>query len=189
MKCRRSLYWASLILSIGIGIPAKGLSQQSKSASKACPVDIEQLGVWLSDDLPSYSNRVIQRSQLSQSPLTYIVVAGKPEFAPLPLSNRQFDSSFGDRDLPQQIFLTTLERHYLQNRATNFQSYYWIFLTRTTEGWGLVQVVTQLISLNPNDPPLPPRDATDGIVGQAIRTWLRDCRAGSLLVQRHRSQP
>lgn len=186
---RRSPYLAGVMLGISCLLPLRSLSESIPSSPKACPADVEQLGTWLSDDLPGYSNRVIQRSRLSQTPLTYIVLAGKPEFDPIPLTNRQFDPVFGDRDLPVQIFLTTLERHYLQNRATNFQSYYWIFLTRTARGWGLVKVVAQLISLNPEDPPLPPRDTTDGIVGQAIRTWLRDCRVGGLLVQRGQAQP
>lgn len=26
-------------------------------------------------------------------------------------------------------------------------------------------------------PPTPPRDSSEGVIAQAIRTWLRDCQA------------
>ena len=29
-------------------------------------------------------------------------------------------------------------------------------------------------------PPTPPRETSEGIIGQAVRLWLRDCRAGAI---------
>ncbi len=31
-----------------------------------------------------------------------------------------------------------------------------------------------------NQPPTPPSETTDGIIGRGVQQWLRDCRAGTL---------
>jgi hypothetical protein len=31
-----------------------------------------------------------------------------------------------------------------------------------------------------NQPPSPPQDTSQGVIAQAIRLWLRDCRAGAI---------
>jgi hypothetical protein len=145
-------------------------------------------------DLPSYANRVLQRSQAQgskqilgqNSGQNFVIVAGKPEFNPLPLPNRQFTPALEnqDKESVRQVFFSTLEHQYGRDRRLNFQNFYWLFLTQTTEGWRVVALSTQLASLYPQDPPLPPIEATQGIMGQAIALWLRDCRTGSLIIQR-----
>ena len=134
-------------------------------------------------DLPSYANRVIQRSRRrhrSTNSISYIILAGKPEFQPLPLPNRQYSPVFPDTT--QQVFFTTLERQYSRDRAVDLQNFHWLFLTQTESGWRLAMLYSQLASLHPGDPPLPPQETSKGVIGQAISLWLRDCRAGSLRI-------
>jgi hypothetical protein len=149
-----------------------------------CPIEIETLTDHLLPDLPSYANRVIQRSRRVVDrelyiPL-YVIIAGRPEFDPLPLkiTPSQYKPQFPDTT--QQVFFTTLERQYTNTRAVKLQNYHWLFLTRTSEGWKLVTLYSQLASLHPTDPPLPPLETSNGSIGQGIRLWLRDCQAGAL---------
>ncbi len=133
------------------------------------------------DDLPSYANRVIQRARRRDRSLdlfSYVLLAGKPEFEPLPLTQNQYQPIL--KDAAKQVFFTTLERQYDDNKAVTMQHYHWLFLTQTTNGWRLAMVFSQLASLGKGDPPLPPQETSDGVVGQAVDLWLRDCRAGTL---------
>jgi hypothetical protein len=153
-----------------------GLSANSQEKDAACPQTLPKLTEKMLTDLPSYSNRVTQRSRLLReySNTSYIILAGQPEFKPLPLENLQYQPIFPNST--QQFFFTTLERHYLNNRAVTYESYYWVFLTQEGGKWRLVKVLTALAALNADDVPLPPQDATDGIIGQGIQLWLRDCQ-------------
>ena len=164
-----------------------------------CPDDPVLLTDWLLRDLPGYANRVILRSrdtrakasrmvplasQLQDRASLFVVLAGKPEFEPILLPNRQFTPALTEPESTQQIFFTTLEHQYASDRVSPLQNYYWLFLAKTQEGWRLVILLSQLASLRATDPPLPPQEVTNGIIGQATQLWLRDCRAGSLLIQR-----
>jgi hypothetical protein len=147
----------------------------------SCPANLETLTDRLLKDLPSYANRVIQRARKLDRPVylsTYVIVAGKPEFEPLSLNSRQYTPVLPDTS--QQVFFTTLERRYSQNKIIDAQNYHWLFLVQTQEGWRLVMVYTQFGSLSSNEPLTPPQETSDGVVGQAIRLWLRDCRAGEI---------
>jgi hypothetical protein len=147
----------------------------------ACPNDLETLTILLFNDLPSYANRVIQRSKrrnLSLDLATYVIVAGRPDFQPLALKNNQYRPALPDAS--QQVFFTTLERQYTDNQALDVENYHWLFLTQTSNGWRLVMLFTQFGSPASNHPPSPPQDNSQGIIGQAINLWLRDCRAGAI---------
>jgi hypothetical protein len=146
-----------------------------------CPSDLPTLTKQMLEDIPSYTNRVIQRSrplERTRYLSTYVIIAGKPEFEPLPLSNRQYEPT--QPDVSEQVFFTTLERRYSNNKAIETQNYHWLFLTKAKDGWRLVEVYTQLGSPDKNDPPVPPQENSNGAIGQAIRDWLRDCRAGAI---------
>ncbi|MGK7932341.1 MAG: hypothetical protein AB4041_13050 [Microcystaceae cyanobacterium] len=149
---------------------------QSQEKSPSCPDNLPELSEKLLTDLPSYTNRVIQRSQLTRYPFedTYIILASQGEFEPLPLKNLQYQPVFPNST--EQLFFTTLERHYLNQRVVTYQSYYWVFLERDNDKWYLVKVLSALASLNEDDVPLPPQDATQGAIGQGIQLWLRDCQ-------------
>ncbi|MDJ0511513.1 MAG: hypothetical protein QNJ64_20025 [Crocosphaera sp.] len=162
-----------------VNIPSE--IQASPKRGESCPSDLETLMTWMLEDLPSYSNRVSQRARRSDRTVdvyNYIVLAGKPEFTPLPLTNLQYQPVLPDET--KQVFFTTLERQYTKTEVILLQNYYWLFLTPSSDGWRSVLVFSQLADLQQDDLPLPPQDAINGAIGQGIKLWLTDCRAGSL---------
>jgi len=134
----------------GINLPAVSRPLSS------CPEDLNLLVDRLLSDLPSYANRVISRSQIDQKLSTpvFVIIAGRPEFAPLPLTASQYSGQIADDT--QQVFFTTLERQYSKNRSVSLQT------------------------LEPAQVPLPPLETSQGTIGQAVRLWLRDCEAAAL---------
>ncbi len=155
--------------------------QASPKRGESCPSDIKTLMTWMLEDLPSYSNRVSQRVRRSDRSIdvyNYIVLAGNPEFEPLPLTNLQYEPVLPDDT--QQVFFTTLERQYTKTEVILLQNYYWLFLTPSSDGWRSVLLFSQLADLQQDDLPLPPQDAINGAIGQGIKLWLKDCRAGGL---------
>jgi len=164
---RISRHLAVLLVIFGINFPAVSRPLSS------CPEDLNLLVDRLLSDLPGYANRVITRSQIDQKLSTpvFVIIAGRPEFAPLPLTASQYSGQIADDT--QQVFFTTLERQYSKNRSVSLQNYHWLFLTKTGEGW-------RLVTLEPAQVPLPPLETSQGTIGQAVRLWLRDCEAGTL---------
>src|SRR4028118_447 len=140
-----------------------------------CPADLETLVARLLQDLPSYANRVIVRSGFSPKTSTppgyalpQIILAGRPEFEPLPLNS-------GDA-LPEnasQVFITTLERQYRGGKRVEIQQYHWLFFTKTEKGWELAKIVSRF-GTAADIRPLLDRDSQSEIA-EAIRLWLRDC--------------
>ncbi len=152
---------------------------------RSCPKDVETLTALLIRDLPNYTNRAIQRAR-SRTKIsgfsTSVILAGHPEFKPLTLGPGPYIPSTGSTrpEDPQQVFLTTLERSYTTNNAIELQQYHWLFLTQTPDGWRLVTMFSQIGSYPAKAPPAPPRESSNSVIGQAIRTWLEDCRAGEV---------
>lgn len=141
----------------------------------------------------------------SVAPPNIVVIAGLPDFTPIDLSDYSPtdspDDSLSSRDSGgdsatrgdsslQQVFFTTLERQYWRNQAVLLQNYHWLFLVQNEDGWYLALLYSSLGRYPSGDAPLPPvagqraptppEESSDGIVGQAIRLWLRDCRAGAV---------
>jgi hypothetical protein len=147
-----------------------------------CPADLGTLVDRLLQDLPSYANRVIVRSHFSRKTSTppgyalpQIILAGRPEFEPLPLNS-------GDA-LPEnasQVFITTLERQYRGGKRVEIQQYHWLFFTKTEKGWELVKIVSRFGTVAAVRPLLPP-EGEKSAIAEAIRLWLRDCRAKNKL--------
>ncbi|MGK7917946.1 MAG: hypothetical protein AB4038_20795 [Prochloraceae cyanobacterium] len=153
----------------------------SRNTSLECPADLESLTSVMLKDLPNYANRVIHRSRplnRNLKPSEYVIVAGRPEFEPLPLTNSQYDPVF--QKSSDQIFFTTLERHYLRGKIVERQNYHWLFLSQTSSGWKLVTIFSRWGFSSNNKQPLPPRETSNGFIGEALRLWLRDCRLGVL---------
>ncbi len=169
---------------MGTYLPRAGLSllwvlMVAETSLATCPPTLEVLVDKMLPDLPAYTNRVIQRSRRIESlPRGYVLLAGKPSFDPLPLSQRQFTPA--QTDTTEQAFFTTLERHYNSSQATLQQNFYWAFFTPTSQGWQLSLLFSQLAAPYPGTGATPPRSAENGAVGQAIKLWLRDCRAEGL---------
>ena len=152
--------------------------------SSNCPKDVETLTEKLLLDLPSYANRISQSARRLNRTVdiySYVLVAGRPEFAPLTLGPGEYNpaDSTGPQQ-PQQVFLTTLERQYTAGKAVELQQYHWLFLTQTSSGWRLAIMFSRTGTYPSKRPPTPPRDSSDGVVAQAIRTWLRDCQGGAI---------
>ncbi len=181
-SCLKFSIFGGLVAAIAL-LPYGWVRSQEERQPNACAYDVETLTSWMLADLPSYANRVIQRSRRTENSLySYVIITGKAEFEPIAFTYLQYQPVL--IDTAQQVFFTTLERQYSTARATDLQNYYWLFLTQTSEGWRLVMLFSQLASLEPGTVPLPPQDATNGAIGQAIALWLRDCRAGVLSVQK-----
>ncbi|BAW97023.1 hypothetical protein NIES970_19670 [[Synechococcus] sp. NIES-970] len=154
------------------------LGQTQAIALPACDAELPEITAQLLEDLPSYGNRVIQRARnlnRSEDSWSYIITASMGDLRPLPLRNRQFTAA--TTDTTEQIFFTTLENQYARTRRISFENYYWLFLTPTKNGWAIAQVLSSLANTDPNEPANPPRDASQGSIGQAVRLWLRDFNA------------
>ena len=155
-----------------------------------CSLEVESLTDILLKELPDYSNRVIQRTQnlnQDQGTSTFIVAAGKGEFEPLDLPQIQYSTVATES--AKQIFFTTLERQYItenltaqspKTRKLERENYHWLFLARTNDGWRMVTMFTRFGSSVQDNFPTPPQESSNGIIGQAIQVWLRDCRAGKI---------
>lgn len=170
-----------MIVIVSISTPTAALETRI-----SCPADVETLTQLLLRDLPGYANRVLRRSAILDVPDdTYtfsILLAGRAEYQPLDLktTERSQINSLNDFSPPQQIFFTTLEQHYTDTKAYTTQNYHWLFLTHSNSGWRVALLFTQFGSADPQRPPLPPRETSQGIVGQGVKIWLRDCRAGAI---------
>lgn len=144
--------------------------------------DLETLTLHLLRDLPSYANRISQsarRRNRTSDVYSYVLLAGRPEFAPLTLSPGEYmpADAASVKQQPRQVFITTLERQYTGGKAVELQEYHWLFLTQTSSGWRLAIMFSRTGIYPGGRPPTPPRDSSEGVIAQAIRTWLRDCQA------------
>lgn len=154
------------------------LSQKIKNS---CSTDLVNLTTLLLKDLPNYANRVLSRTQDIHQDVginNYIIVAGQPELEPLNLPQINYDLDTSEQ--PEQIFFTTLERQYINGKAIERETYHWLFVTLTDEGWYMFTIFSRFGDSVEDTLPSPPRESSDGIIGQAVSLWLRDCRAGTL---------
>ncbi|BAZ29551.1 hypothetical protein NIES4074_19980 [Cylindrospermum sp. NIES-4074] len=147
---------------------------------------IETLTTQLLRDLPNYTNRATQRARrLSRRAevYSYMLVAGRPEFKPLPLKPGGNDADVYQSEGVEQVFFTTLQRQYINKKAVELQDFHRLFLTKTKNGWTLVMMFTQTGAYSQTQPPSPPRDSSNSAVAQGIKAWLRDCEAGSVRIR------
>jgi hypothetical protein len=186
--------------SLSVGIPRQSLGTRKPSASPSQPTqrrdtgkeksfcseqNIENLITPLLRDLPSYTNRASQRARRLKRKTdvySYMALAGKPDFTPLPLNGiNTTDAPKSSEEKVEQVFFTTLERQYIRGRSVQLQEFHWLFLTKSQSGWRMVTMFSQIGSYPvTKNPPTPPRDSSNGTVAQGINAWLRDCRAGSI---------
>jgi len=155
------------------------------SSTKACPDDVETLASLMVEDLANYANRIIQRNRRLDEAADnsrYIILAGNPEFEPLSLGPGQYNPEItvAEAEQPKQVFITTLERQYIGVKTLDAQSFHWLFLTPTTDGWRLAMMFTQIGSSSPESSPVPPQESSNWTIGQAVKLWLRDCRARAM---------
>ncbi|MBF2015428.1 MAG: hypothetical protein IGS23_09570 [Rivularia sp. T60_A2020_040] len=154
----------------------------TKEKSFCSNQDLSVLTTKLLRDLPAYFNRATQRARRldrSVQVYSYMLVAGKPDFTPLPLKSwtDEADKSVNGTKGVEQVFFTTLERQYVKGKAVQLQQFHWLFLTKTESGWQMAMMYSQTGGYPKQKPPTPPRESSDSAVAQGIQTWLRDCRA------------
>jgi len=172
------------IVSPALALPikvAEGTEAESAEDAFTCPDDLKTLTSLLLEDLPAYSNRVIQRTQdINQAAgiENYILTASEAELEPLGLPRLQYNR-IDDRD-PDQVFFTVFERQYIRGKRVDIQTYHWLFLTQTDSGWRTVNLFSRFGNSNRQNPPAPPRETTNGIIGRGVQLWLRDCRADAI---------
>ncbi|MDB9375411.1 hypothetical protein [Nodularia sphaerocarpa] len=156
---------------------------------------LENLTNQLLQDLPSYANRVTQRARRrsrSSDIYSYVLVAGKPEFQPLPINSgaNNTDGQKSKATGVEQVFFTTLERQYIADKIVESQQFHWLLLTESNTGWRLVMMFTQIGGYPQQEQVVsPPRDSSKGVIAQAVKTWLRDCQAGSVRMRQSQLLP
>ncbi|WP_414566913.1 hypothetical protein [Nostoc sp. CCY 9925] len=147
--------------------------------------DLETLTTQLLQDLPSYTNRAIQRARRrsrSADLYSYMLVAGRPEFSPLPLNLEEHSTDVPERSASgvEQVFFSTLQRQYIGKTAVELQEFHWLLLTKTKIGWRIVMMFSQTGSHSEKQVLSPPRDSSNGAIAQGVKAWLRDCQAASV---------
>ncbi|MGD1805363.1 hypothetical protein ACP6PL_07960 [Dapis sp. BLCC M126] len=149
-------------------------STETPKKKSTCPENSDNLEILVAAlmlDLPSYVNREIQRDrQPSKDYLKRnIVIAGRPEFEPLPMDY----TPFIQEDI-NQIFLTTLERQYRDSQVVELQQFHWLFVRQNQTQWELVNMFSIEESLPENIPPQP-KNSSNGVFAKGIRAWLKGC--------------
>ncbi|BAQ63707.1 hypothetical protein [Geminocystis sp. NIES-3709] len=155
---------------------------------KKCDYNLDDLSKLLVKDIPDYANRVIQRSRIHSHPLDffpiYVITAGNTELQSLPLAQNQYKTTLksSSEDDIKQVFFTTLERQYSSNDLIiETQNFHWLMVTETPKGWQMIMLLTKLgypdDLNNQNFISSPPRDSSEGIIGQSVKLWLRDCQS------------
>ena len=177
-------------MAILLGAAVLPLGSRIARAENRCPDEFEAAIALMLGDLPAYANRIVQRSRftIETDATTSVILASKPDFEPLPLPPQ---SSLGTNPIPparepRQVFFTTLSQRYDGDRVSRLQKYHWLFFVRIETGWQLVFSFLRIGSYPSSDPPTAPYESSDGIIAQAVREWLSDCRA---LATRDREDP
>lgn len=150
----------------------------------SCPKDFATLSALLVRDIPSYTNRILQ-STVADIPTAYrpayVIIASQPERTPLDVKDWVYTTSPEKGESLQQLFFTTLERQYSGLEASSLNHFHWLFLAPSAEGWEMVFMFSAIDA--ENEVMLPPRDSSQGSVGQAVQRWLTDCKAEAISVE------
>jgi hypothetical protein len=176
-----ALLLAGLLLGSGKAFVDKAMAAPARPTA-SCSAELETWVPLLLRDLPAYTNRVTQRTfepGRSADRPGHVLIAGAADYTPLPIADSQYTS-----DVVRQVFFTTLERQYAQNRSVTIQDFHRVFFTPTSTGWDLVLMFSQIKPASDGQPPIPPFDSSQGAIAQAIRLWLRDCQAGAITATR-----
>jgi hypothetical protein len=152
---------------------------------RSCPANLSSIAELLVRDLPSYTNRVIQRRRkLSDKLYSSILAVGKPDLTPIAIVSREYPSQF-PQAAPTQMFITSFERQYTGIKSTDLQQFHWLFLAKTNLGWRLVNIYTRTSTgTRTNDSPItPPIESSRSSIAEAVRLWLNDCYFGNILAK------
>lgn len=132
---------------------------------------------------------------------SHVLIAGQVNLEPLDLAEYTYTTSPEAGGPIEQVFFTTRSRQYSQQSfgsvgrdpgsdssrningdisAEDVEEFHWAFLTQTTGGWRLAFMFSSVDDVDNRRTALPPRENSQGSVGQAVQLWLRDCRAGAI---------
>ena len=170
----------NILASVGLSTMALCLSARSAIAAPVCAVnnDFAEIMPQLLSDLPSYSNRVIQRArklEREEDTYSHVLEAGGADFQPLALKQQQFTPQA--EDTTEQVFFATLDRQYINDAVVTLEQHHWLFVTPSSGGWSVVHLLSAANTENNETLIIPPRISTSGSVGKAIQLWLRDYNA------------
>jgi hypothetical protein len=157
-------------------------SQIVAATPRTCPTNLASVANLLARDLPSYTNRVIQRRRkLSDKLYSSILAVGKPDLTPIAIVSREYPPQF-PQSAPSQLFISSLERQYTGIKATDLQQFHWLFLAKTSLGWRLVNIYTRTSTgtRNSDSPLTPPIESSKSSIAEAVRLWLNDCYFGKI---------
>jgi hypothetical protein len=199
-------YWQvawPLLTALLLGMPGAGFATEPSPASRlkdgpedspeflrpqdACPQQLRPLVSRLLQDLPVYAGLVASRSlgrpTSPENAFGSVLLVSEPDFTPIDI-NAQIPEALPDlTSSVQQVFFTTLERQYWQGQSMSLQNYHWLFLTQDEAGHWYLALIYSSVGHYPateSRAPSPPQESSDGIIGQAVTLWLRDCRAGAV---------
>ena len=187
-KVKSSNLWKIIAVTIVtvMNLSASTIAQEvvTNKNDRQCPQDLETLANLLTADISDYGNRVIQKSSIFSHELdflpTYIITASKAELEPLSASESTLQTS--NNDNIKQIFFTSLERQYSNSQTViEAENYHWLILINQNGQWQLVESFTRFGYPNSEKKVISPiRNSTNGVIGQAVKLWLKDCHAGTL---------
>ncbi len=164
------------------GILALVQDVRVSTPAPTCSANLASLSNLLVRDLPSYTNRVIQRRRkLSDRLYSSILAVGKPEFTPIEILSREYPPQF-PQAAPSQVFISTLERQYTGAKFDELQQFHWLFLAKTKVGWRLVNIYTRTSTPSrTSDSPISPAvESSKTSVAEGVRLWLNDCYFGKI---------
>lgn len=167
----------NVLPSMGLSALLLGLSATKAIAAPVCAVGngFSEIMPQLLADLPSYSNRVIQRARKldrQEDTFAHVLEAGAPDFRPLALRQLQFTPAA--EDTTEQVFFATLDRQYINDKVVTLEQHHWLFVTPSPVGWTVVHLLTATTTDDTGAIVIPPRISTNGSIGQGIQLWLRD---------------
>ncbi|EAW37246.1 hypothetical protein L8106_11237 [Lyngbya sp. PCC 8106] len=142
---------------------------------QTCPIELQTLVDQMLPDLPSYTNRVIERRSNSREfeRDASVLIAGQlDKLEPLP-----FNVNLDYPDETYLVYLKTWERQYDTNKIIRFQKYHWLFLRKSASGWELEKMFSKSSSYPRYGFYSLPGETSKSAIAEAIRLWLRDCQA------------
>ena len=151
----------------------KASTRLSSCEDKDCLATADSVLNSLLPALPSYTNRVLQRSpEVGLGEKSSYMISAKGLTQP-PFS---LETELTEPETLSSLYLMTWERQYHRQTIFSVQRYHWLFLRQTPEGWEVVKLFSQSgpypgYKLFPE-----PMDTTQGAMAEAIRLWLRDCQ-------------
>lgn len=146
-----SLFSTSLLLTSSPSLAqADGPENLPNPFASPCPLLLKPLLNEILKDFPSYINRNIQRQRQAGDPLHYIIGFSQPDYRPSDLeafSDRH--PEFGLESLLSspglyQVFLTSRQRSYQNDRTEDFQEFHWLLFQQDDRyQWHLRAVFSQ----------------------------------------------